>query len=373
MEMSKGSTRRTVGADIGIFLISGLGFSQAVSANTVHVCATCAHTTIQSAVNDAASGDTVAVEAGRYVENVTVAGKALTIQGAGSSVSTVIGAGRGGPVFTLGSGAGADTNHLITIEGLTISGGHHDGGSGIGGGVQVRAGSYLHLISSSVVGNYALNGGGGIGVQMSPGAPQTTISGCIIDGNTVNLGKYGGQGGGVIVMPGSSIAIDTSFITRNQSTEGGGVLAASGTSVSITATTVSANISHGFGTRVGPSGGGAGGLEADGALSIDGSFFEDNVADTPEIFGGGIVIAFSSGVTSAKISNTIIARNTAPGGGGIAAYGGPTGTLTLDNVYIVQNNALGIYYPGVTLVQTNTTVKDNVGGNYCDNISPCTF
>jgi hypothetical protein len=372
MERLKGTTRGIVRVSVGIALIAGMGLSQAASANTLHVCGTCAHTTIQSAVNDAASGDTVSIAAGRYVENITVAGKAVTILGAGSSVSAVVGAGRG-PVFTLGSGTPAEANYLITIQGLTISGGHHDGGTGIGGGVQVRAGSYLHLVTSSVVGNYALIGGGGIGVQTSPGAPQTTISGCVIDSNTVKLGKWGGQGGGIIVMGGSSIAIDNSFITRNESTEGGGVLAAPGTAMSVTATTVSKNISHGFGTPVGPTGGGGGGLETSGSVSVDGSVFLDNVADTPEIYGGGIVMSFYSSAVSASISNTIIARNSAPGGGGITAYGGGASKLKLNNVYIVQNNAMGIFYPGVTLVQTNTTVKDNVGGNYCDNISPCTF
>jgi hypothetical protein len=54
------------------------------------------------------------------------------------------------------------------------------------------------------------------------------------------------------------------------------------------------------------------------------------------------------------------------------ATGGPGSTLTLDIVYVVQNDANGIYYPNVTLIQTNTTVKNNVGGNYCDGVHDCT-
>ena len=371
MEISRKSARRVIGAQITTVLFGAAAFSQAGYANTVHVCATCAHKSIQSAVNDAASGDTVAVAAGRYVENITAQGKSLTIQGAGSPTTSVVAAGRG-PVFTLGSGASGDANYLITIQGLTISGGYHDGGTGIGGGVQVRAGSYLHLANSSVVGNYARVGGGGVGIQTSAGAPQTTITGCVIDGNSTNLGKYGGQGGGIIVMPNSSVAIDSSFITRNQSTEGGGVLAETGSTVSVSATTIGQNVSHGFGTPVGPDGGGGGGLEAHGNLSIEGSFIVANTNDSPEFFGGGLYLSFDTAGVVMSVSDTLIARNTAPGGAGIFVAGDGNSTLPLKNVYVVQNNANGIYYPGVTLVQTNTTVKDNVGGNYCDGTHDCT-
>jgi hypothetical protein len=371
MEISRRAARRVIGAPITTALFGAAVFSQAGYANTLQVCATCAHKTIQSAVNAAASGDTVAVAAGRYVENITARGKSLTIQGAGSPTTSVVAAGRG-PVFTLGSGAAGDPNYLITIQGLTISGGYHDGGTGIGGGVQVRAGSYLHLANSSVVGNFARIGGGGIGIQASAGAPQTTITSCVIDSNSTNLGKHGGQGGGIIVMPNSSVAITSSFITRNQSTEGGGVLAESGTTVSVSATTIGQNISHGFGTPVGPDGGGGGGLEAHGNLSLEGSFIVANTNDSPEFFGGGLFLSYDTADVVMSVSDTLIARNTAPGGAGIFVAGNGSSTLPLKNVYVVQNNANGIYYPGVILVQTNTTVKDNVGGNYCDGAHFCT-
>jgi len=111
MEISRRAARRVIKAQITTVLFSAAAFSQAGYANTLHVCATCAHKTIQSAVNDAASGDTVAVAAGRYVENITARGKSLTIQGAGSPTTSVVAAGRG-PVFTLGSGAAGDPNYL---------------------------------------------------------------------------------------------------------------------------------------------------------------------------------------------------------------------------------------------------------------------
>src|ERR1700761_3456187 len=181
--------------------------SQAAAANTIHVCSTCAHATIQTAVNDAASGDTIAIEAGRYTENVTISGKQLILQGAAGGtdgVSEVYGASRG-PVFTLGSGVAGDAPQLIEIHNLTISHGNHATGTGQGGGVQVRAGAYLHLYNSTVTQNFALSGAG-ISVN-TPGAPATVINGCVIDGNQtpVNVRSQDGEGGGLGVFGGSKV------------------------------------------------------------------------------------------------------------------------------------------------------------------------
>jgi hypothetical protein len=137
-------------------------------------------------VNDAASGDVISIAAGHYIENVTIEGKRLTLQGAAGGtlgVSEAYGRDRG-PVFTLGSGVAGATPELIEIHNLVISHGNHTGGTGVGGGVQVRAGAYLHLYESTVTQNLAMQGGG-IGVN-SPGAPESLISGCLIDGNTAN-------------------------------------------------------------------------------------------------------------------------------------------------------------------------------------------
>src|SRR5947208_6950484 len=106
------------GVQVGFLLISGTGLANVASANTIHVCATCAHTSIQAAVNDALSGDSIAIAAGRYVENVTIQGKSLTLNGAPTGSTTVAGTGRG-PVFTLGSGTAGDTPQLITLRWLT--------------------------------------------------------------------------------------------------------------------------------------------------------------------------------------------------------------------------------------------------------------
>jgi hypothetical protein len=257
-----------------------------------------------------------------------------------------------------------------------IAQGNHASGTGVGGGVQVRAGAYLHLYDSTVTQNLAMRGGG-IGVN-SPGAPQTLISGCLIDNNTAS-GTYEGGGGGVAALAGSVLSIQGSTITHNWSHAGGGVSSDTRTQLTVTDSIISSNTAAVFGTHVGPTGGSGGGLAAGGSLSITGSSFVNNLADGEGGGGGGLSLFLQPGDTHV-ISNTIIARNTFTTdelegiGGGIAASGDfapPHPVLTLNSVYVVQNSASpgggGIWTDDVTLALTNTTVKDNIGGQICDN------
>jgi hypothetical protein len=365
-----------------LIVIAVLALCQTVAANTIHVCPTCSHTIIQAAVNDALSGDTVMIAAGSFAENVTIEGKKLTLQGAvgGTSGLTEVHAVGAHPVFTLGSGVAGATPELIEIHNLVISGGNHTGGTGVGGGVQVRAGAYLHLYDSAVTQNVAPRGAG-IGVD-SPGAPQTLISGCQIDHNNAN-GKYQG-GGGISIGTGSAVSIQGSTVTQNVSFDGGGALSDTGSQLTITDSIFSGNTSLVFGTKVGPTGGGGGGLYTNGSLSISGGTFVNNIADGEGQGGGGLTIFLAPGDTHV-IANTIIAHNGLTTdeleglGGGIAAFGGApqsNSVLTLNSVYVVENTAApngggGIFTDGVTLALANTTVKDNVGGQICDNNTGC--
>lgn len=358
--------------------------SEAATANTVHVCSTCAHTTIQAAVNDAAAGDTIVIAAGHYSENITIVGKQLVLEGAvgaTAGVSEVDGASRG-PVFTLGSGVTGDTPYLIEIHNLTISQGNHLSGTGQGGGIQVRAGAYLHLYNSTVTRNYALYGAG-ISVN-TPRAPVSVISGCIIDSNQTPMPRRGGdyKGGGIGLFGGSTVSVQASTLTRNLSQDGGGLYADAGTALTIDGATFSENDAEPYGTPFGPTGGGGGGVESYGAFSISNSHFVDNLA-TGTSGGGGLLLPLSAS-DSHQISNTIIARNNVVDtsgivggdGGGIQAYGRDTGlsSLTLSGVYIVQNLAGGglVYASSsVALSVQNTVISGNSGGQICDN-SGCT-
>jgi hypothetical protein len=153
-------------------LISASSWYGTAEAGTLLVCATCNHTTIQRAVNDAADNDEINIAAGRYIENITISGKSLTLLGAanvnGSGETLVLAAGRG-PVFTLGSGVAGDIARAVLLDGMIISGGNHNGGTAVGGGVQVRSGSYLPAPGPQGKGS----AGGGVFVGSGSSLPST--------------------------------------------------------------------------------------------------------------------------------------------------------------------------------------------------------
>jgi fibronectin-binding autotransporter adhesin len=361
-------------AQAGVLLAAGVTLDETAMAADLHVCAKCALTSIQAAVNAAVSGDTIEIDAGHYKENVTIVGKQLTLIGqanggvlAGPTI--VDGAGRG-PVFTLGSAVAGAKPELTTIEGLTITGGMHRNGTGDGGGVQVRAGAYLHLSDSVIVQNVASTGAG-ISVN-TPNAPATTITNTLIGDNIADNGGPRGNspGGGVAVLSGSIVSIQDSTITRNQSRNGGGLWADAGTTVTVSSSTVSTNTSVVFGTPTGPGGGNGGGILAFGHITISNSAVADNVASG--VNGGGGIALLNINPNppgTAVISNTTIARNNlSPGSEGIGGglvIAGPV-AVTLSHDFVVQNLAgggIGIQGGDPNLQLIGTTILGNVGGD----------
>jgi hypothetical protein len=325
-------------------------------------------------VNDAVFNDVITIAAGRYSENVTIEGKGLTLQGSNvpGKPTEVAAAGRG-PVFTLGTGSAGATPELIVINNLTITGGNHTGGTGAGGGVQVRAGAYLTMDSSIIAQNVAVKGAG-ISVD-SPGSQPSTITRSQIIGNTAGLGNFGGPGGGVLVAPGSAVFINSCVITGNTSTDGGGIFADVNTSLYVAESNISNNISQPPVIAQGLTSGGGGGLELAGSFSIRNSNVSSNLALGPT-GGGGMYISMNAG-TVHEIANTIVARNdlrTTPnsssqgiGAGVVANNTDPVQQiLTLTSDYIVENQLYGgLWIEGVALSASNTTVKDNIGGQIC--------
>jgi hypothetical protein len=362
-------------------LIAGGSWFGTATAATLQVCSSCGHTTIQGAVDAAASNDVINIAAGHYFENITIAGKSLTLTGSGGGANgeTLVSAAGRGPVFTLGSGAAGDTNQLISISGITVSGGNHLGGTGVGGGIQVRAGAYLHLSNTIVTQNYAVYGGG-IGVD-SPGAPPTTLSNCLVSDNTSPGTPRGfGPGGGIAVRAGSFLSIDQSTISRNQGRSGGGVWTDAGSQLVMTNTTVAGNTSSPHVSGQGPTDGDGGGLDANGDFSISDSFFINNTSLGVDGGGGIAIVVSDSGphtITRSTIThNTVVAGNSGGDGGGIYAYATISGgSYSLTNSYIEQNLAgFGVWNEeGVTLNNSGTWIIDNAGGNLCTNSSnaPC--
>ena len=94
------------------------------------------YTSIQAALDAAASGDTIVISPGTYVENLVMpAFVALTIRGMDPNApavveATIIDGGQAGPVITL---AGTETSTTL-IAGLTLTNGKAVNGGGVLGG-----------------------------------------------------------------------------------------------------------------------------------------------------------------------------------------------------------------------------------------------
>jgi CSLREA domain-containing protein len=282
---------------------------------------------------------------GRYTITLSTAGAlpnltSMTIQGLGANVLTVrrdSAAPAQFRIFTVGSEA------IVTISGLTISGGHAPdgstgsnspftggrGGTGDAGGGILNSGT-LSVTNSIISANQAGIGGlGGLGLYPSGG---TFIGG---------QGGNGGMGGGIANS--GTLTLTNSTISGNQSGSGG--LGSNGD----------------VGGGAGGTSGGGGGISNSGTLTVTNSTIGGNQTGSGGSPGGG--------------GNAVGHGGDSGGGGGISN----SGTLTVTNS-TVSGNQSGSGHSGTsgfggvggegggvsnagTLTLTNSTVSGNQTGN----------
>jgi hypothetical protein len=243
-----------------LFLISTTALAQ----NTIRVPAD--QPTIQAAINAAATGDTVLVAPGIYVEHINFNGKAITLTSSDGAASTIIDGGGVGTVVTFNQNetAGASLNgftirngHAIFGAGINITAASPaitnnmiTGNSGIDGiGIYLRDSSSL-IQGNTVTGNLENmgsggGGGGGIHITGSSGVTSNAIvSGNVVTNNHVN---NGGAGGGILVDFYASALIQNNYIAGNSAYNGGGGISAQSNVAVIIAGNVITNNSSGSG------------------------------------------------------------------------------------------------------------------------------
>lgn len=348
-------------------------------AATLDVCTnSCTYSSIQAALNDAASSDTVTVGAGTYAENLSISTD-VSIIGSGTA-STSIDGGAVGRVIAVPTGVDVIITDLTITNGLVLS-------TGLplpnGGGIYNQG--TLTLERVDVVGNETADGGGGIyntgiltitdstiadntgmtdgtgnigggGIASTGSSASVTITNSSILRNAlVDPGTDQRGGGGIASRGGASLAITDSMIADNASgySAGGIYVDQSGSTLTLTRSTVSGNRT---GTARGTGRGAGMAIRSSATATITDSTITGNVSASS---GGGIQVD-----TSLTIENSTISGNQATSaGGGIDA----DASILLSSVTIVENSAArfggGIYGFASTIFTSNSIISNNTAGD----------
>jgi hypothetical protein len=346
------------------------------------------YNTIQAALNDADSGDTIEVDDGTYNESIAFpTGKVVTLQSASGNRDNVIIQGANNlPTVTInGSSTGTTlSGFTITHTGGNTGRGINNGSGNLiidnciisgntdtyGGGILINTGTFLGIISSTISDNTATHGGG-ISNFGTLGITSSTISGNtatygggihnrgtlnITSSSTISSNNANDYGGGMFNQYGT-LTITSSTISGNTANNyGGGIYNYYGT-LTITSSTISSNFAaHGGGihnysgtltitlstTISGNNANYGGGIHNhSGTLTIISSTISGNTANS----GGGI-----SNFGNSTITGSTISYNTAVLGGGIRNEGGTSTILSITGSIISGNNVSqqggGIYLTG---------------------------
>lgn len=285
--------------------------------------------TIQKAIDEAQSGETVYVCPGTYEENLVFENKNITLQSYSSPEDTILDGGGDGSVVTFTNG---DTS---TLSGFTITNGtgtfydeYQSNDIYFGGGILVIDNSFPVISDNIITGNTTGYGGG---IMVTDESNADIINNTISDNTSKVPPIENGDGGGIAVFFNSDATITGNEIKRNSAWKGAGITVYDGS----TATISDNDISENEATTLG------GGILVfyDSDADIDNNSITENSAKE----GGGINISYSS--TAVIEDNNVISNNHATAwGGGIIVY--ENSSVTIRSNIISSNaghNGGGIY------------------------------
>lgn len=256
--------------------------------------------------------------------------------------------GSGGGIFTtanlnltnskiLGNKAGFDGGGIATVTGnlsiinSTIANNVSDGG---GGGIAVSYPSNLFISNSIISGNTARSKGGGIVGGSIARVNNTTI---VVKDSTIS-NNVASEGGGISSNT-SNLSLENSRISGNIANgslpvltgEGGGILADGNSNVSIINSTISDNIAEDNGGGIADGRDATGAVNGNGLINLINSTISGNTAKS---YGGGI--SNTAALSSISITSSTIAENMAIDGSGI--FVGSSGIGTSSSNSIIANN-----------------------------------
>ncbi|MFH1999999.1 MAG: right-handed parallel beta-helix repeat-containing protein, partial [Planctomycetota bacterium] len=274
---------------------------------------------IQDAVEQTVTGDTILVGPGTYMDNLLILSKDIIIRSTHGAPATVIDGSPGaGWMATVNFRSNITSN--CVIEGFTITNGDHDPWNG--GGIHC----YDHAsptIRNNIICNNKAYSGGGIGTQ---DGSSPTIMNNLIYGNSTTY--YGGDGGGIYQC---DLGVISGNIIYDNSTDrsGGGIYAAD--SLSLANNVIFGNSASDYG----------GGIcqEYSGGTVVNCTVFENHAVKG----GGGLFVACTAPVT---VVNSILWSNEAVSGKEIFIVGSQMTPSVLDISFTDVEGGMASVYVG---------------------------
>lgn len=305
-------------------------------ASTLTVGATGTYAGIQDAVDAAASGDTITIEAGTYAECVDLGGRDLRLIGAGSGGTFLDGGGACAAALT------AELGETAQLSGLSIS-------NGAKRAVSLASGSF-RLVDVRVTdsGNTADPGGG---LYVSGGSVE--LEDCVLSGNTASKG-------GNLYLAGADAVLTDTEVSDGTASSGGGIYLDSDAGVAPSITVLTSLIS-------GNSASSAGGLYADSWSTVvsEGSDWRENTNSSGA--GGAILMGGSTTLSSTD--------DTFSDNGGSSSTGGVTGGAvyssgaSVDFVRatfssnVARTGGAALLYNGCVASFTDSSFEENSSGS----------
>ena len=322
------------------------------SLETCQVCASgCPYTTVQAAIDAAAAGDTIHIDAGTYAEDLTVPNMDLTLTNCNGSAVTLVNATDDSRTLVLGTSSDTAPHLTVTIRNLTITG----SGTPLAGDPSpitaptVGTGGITAYTNLIIEGTTKITGcnwiatsyGGGIGVFPQDGPLNLTVrgdaeisdnytsgygggigfdsyDGCFVylqENAKVTRNYAGGSGGGVAIGALSAEMSGNAEISYNRAEGTGGAFWAEGGDTP-PVLTMSGNASIVFNSSLASSGGGTSFYYKSSAATYslimhDNALIADNNANlSDDTYGCGVYSDQDSDFMILMDGNSLITRNT---------------------------------------------------------------